>query len=84
MNNKKLTEKILKEAGYGEVKGSEGYVTVRCTIFEAIKLTIAEKDAQKDLFIRKLKKVLINFYGKDCGWCEEIDKINKEVFGDEN
>ncbi len=73
MNNKKLTEKIFNKIEKEEKPfWNENTPTI---IEKAISLAFAEKDAQKDLFIKKLKEELI---GGDI----VVDKLNKEVFED--
>jgi hypothetical protein len=48
---------------------------------EAISLAFAEKDAQKDLFIKKLKEEILGLADPQIQE-EVIDKLNKEVFED--
>ena len=93
MNNKKLTEKVLKKIDYDKYHQKIGK-----SLREIIQLTIAEKDAQKDLFIEKLKDGI----EAEIKVAEKIDSNNarqsliilrmiltginlknKEVFGDE-
>ena len=84
MNNKKLQEKILKEVEHKWNNETQiGFSEL--AMQEAIQQTIAEKDAQKDLFIEKLKDDFCkcNNFDKICHWCYMIDKLNKEVFNDE-
>ncbi len=97
MKNKELTEKILKKIyDYEKENMHKSYTNVSFEdwkgqigstreIEKAISLTIAEKDAQKDLFIKKLKKQLTtgNEYMNKL-LRKRIDELNKEVFGDEN
>ncbi len=102
MNNKRLIEKYKKKwQDYAESypKGSSKRIKTisNYPVFcKFLKEAIAEKDAQKDLFIAKLKEEIcketlrknegrdmyfLELNGEEC--IEIIDKLNKEVFGDE-
>ncbi len=91
MNNKKLIEKILKE----ETKGLKKDFDKTLLIFdyidaeEMITKTIASKDAQKDLFVKKLKEEwklkmrrmeLVSIEVAIYELNQSIDKLAKEVF----
>ncbi len=97
MKDEKRVEKILKEIekkflGIRGWKNWEEYdnitnsneldKNVRNELLNiSITLTIAEKDAQKDLFVKKLKELCNDWGAYDMK--NDIDKVNKEVFGDE-
>ena len=76
MNNKELREKILKEV----LKDTriDGFANKVLLTEKTLQLAFAEKDAQKDLFVKKLKEEI-----PLCWHITVIDKLAKEVFGDE-
>lgn len=74
MTNKEIIEKVLKEIYDYEKKNMhksytnldfddwKGQIGSTREMEKAISLTIVEKDAQKDLFIKKLNKDLFNLF----------------------
>ncbi len=81
MNNEKLIEKVLKKIEKEEKGFWNGNIPT--IVKKAISLTIAKKDAQKDLFVKKLKYPKEDMILTVGSFHKEIDKLNKEVFGDE-
>ena len=89
MNNKELQKKILKEVynkfykRCSETQHQWEYDDKECFNW-AIQFALAEKDTQKDLFVKKLKEKLLVGEDYDINDIEEIiDETNKEVFEDE-